>query len=138
MDTSLRLIDLSDLGSPREVGVYESPDTIHAVHVADGIAYVAAEDAGLRIVDVSTASSPREIASVGTQGMVTDVDVVDGYAYLVDSGPCLRVIDVTTPAYPVEVGTLAGMLCMFDGVVVADGFAISGRGSLRAGFCSGS
>jgi hypothetical protein len=54
----LRVIDVSNPSSPREVGFYDTPGYAYGVAVSGTYAYVADVWEGLRVIDVSNPSSP--------------------------------------------------------------------------------
>ena len=135
-DAGLLVIDVSDPTNPKEVGSYSSSDfnTIDAVSVSGGYAYVAGDNygtGGLRIIDVSDPESPQEVGSfdIGDYVGVSDVSVSGGYAYLTDTTDTLDtetggllVIDVSDPKNPKQVSSFptAGYA---NGVSVSGGFA---------------
>jgi hypothetical protein len=82
----LRVIDVSNPSSPREVGFYDTSGTAYGVAVSGSYAYVADGPAGLRVIDVSNPSSPREVGFYDTPGTAYDVAVSGSYAYVAD-GP---------------------------------------------------
>ncbi|HBY94258.1 MAG TPA: hypothetical protein DEP84_09895, partial [Chloroflexi bacterium] len=105
-DSGLRVVDVSNPASPREVGIVDTPGQSHDVAVAGSYAYVADGESGLRVVDVSNPTSPREVGAVDTPGYAQGVAVAGNYAYVADGNSGLRVVDVSNPASPREVGAV--------------------------------
>jgi hypothetical protein len=115
----LRVIDVSNPSSPREVGFYDTPGYASGVAVSGTYAYVADRGAGLRVIDVSNPSSPREVGFYDTPGGAWGVAVSGTYAYVAAYDAGLRVIDVSNPSSPREVG-------FYDTPGYAWGVAVSG------------
>ena len=111
----LRVIDVSNPSSPREVGAYDTPGDALGVAVSGAYAYVAA--GSLRVVDVSNPASPREVGAYDTPRWAYGVAVSGPYAYV--AAGSLRVVDVSNPASPREVG-------YYDTPGFARGVAVSG------------
>jgi hypothetical protein len=107
-NTGLRIIDVSDLAAPKQVGHLRLAEgeqgDIRAYGLAvDGdYAYVAVGGAGLRVVDVSDPSSPVEVGVLDVPGRANNLIVADDRAYLVDGD--LRIVDISDPASPREIG----------------------------------
>jgi hypothetical protein len=71
----LRIWDISNLAAPRQLAVYQTPDsaafpppddgfyTVHNPEVAGNVAYLSWYSDGLRVLDISDPANPREIAS---------------------------------------------------------------------------
>jgi hypothetical protein len=93
----MTLVDISDPLNPQEHGEYVSTEYIEDVHLAGGLAYVAASSAGLRVVDVSDPDNPQEISHLLTDNYLEAVDVVSDTVYTIDLVDGLRVIDASDP-----------------------------------------
>ena len=115
MRAGLRVVDVSDPASPREVGFYQIPDLIFSKVVVSGqYAYVITVTEGKKgeieavlilIIDVSNSHSPHKAGSYSSKSKkVYDMDVSGTYAYVTDPKR-LRVIDVSNPSSPREVST---------------------------------
>ncbi len=73
--SGLRIWDISDLAAPKQIAVYQTPDstafpppgegayTIHNPEVQGGLAFLSWYSDGLRVVDISNPAAPREVAS---------------------------------------------------------------------------
>ena len=116
----LHIIDVSNPGSPHEVGSYKTSgdrsiqgqDFIYEkVYVSGGFAYVTADN-GLHIFNVSDPTNPQEVGTFNNYG-VYGVYVSGKYAYMnVDvpynqsaSESALQILDVSDPANPLLVGS---------------------------------
>lgn len=104
----LKVVDVSDPTSPKEIGQLDTEGFSMGVYVAGAHAYVADGSGGLRIINISVPASPREVGSypalfptpVGTSG----VFVQDRYAYVADGDGGVAVLDISIPSSPVELG----------------------------------
>jgi hypothetical protein len=74
------------------------------VVVRDGIAYVAAHEAGLHIFNINNPALPREIGFCSTPGYAYGIAVQGDYAYVSCYSGGLCIIDISNPALPSEVG----------------------------------
>jgi hypothetical protein len=82
----LRVVDISDLAAPIEIGACEElPATAVDVSLQGDFAVVSCAGNGLYIVDVSTPSLPVVVGYYNTPGFANHVTVADGYAYVADS-----------------------------------------------------
>jgi len=80
----LRIVDVSDLTSPSEVGAYDTSEAACDVAVVGSTAYVAAGESGLRIIDISDPTSPSELGTCDTPGNARSAAVVGSTAYIAD------------------------------------------------------
>jgi len=90
---SLKVVDISSAGDPREVGSYTTPAGAYAVAIAGNYAYVAggfpahypnSRASYLVVVDVSTPASPTEVALTNTPGWPESVAVAGNYIYVAE------------------------------------------------------
>ncbi|MFQ5595075.1 MAG: LamG-like jellyroll fold domain-containing protein, partial [Anaerolineae bacterium] len=144
--SGLHVVDISNPASPRQVGVYSTPDSATSVAVSGTYAYVIWSDptsffpgsggSGLRIVDISNPASPRQAgaydisekpgADVATAG--TYVYITEGDSTFPSEDGGLRVLDASNPASPHEVGFYStpggnalGVAALGNYAYVADG-----------------
>jgi hypothetical protein len=97
--------DISDPGSPTELGSFHSAANLSGMDIAGDCAYVAASSSGLLVIDISDPSNLVLRGSSDEPSLAADVSVSGDYAYVADySGAALQVIDINDPANP----TLAG------------------------------
>ena len=82
-DEGFRVIDISTLSSPTEVGSCAIPKYTYSVVVAGDYAYIAASASGLRVVDVSNPSAPIEVGYYNT-GDARGVTVAGDLVYVAD------------------------------------------------------
>lgn len=131
---NLVILKLTDPSQPQVVSSVKLPiRTVSDIEIADGYAYLAADEAGLRIVDVSNPSAPTEVGSYlpplrglankplsrsgpeapnylysrGARAVVVETASKAGgpvYAYVAAQGAGLRIVDVSNPAAPAEIG----------------------------------
>ncbi|MDD5626664.1 MAG: metallophosphoesterase [Patescibacteria group bacterium] len=122
----LRIIDVSDPSSPKEVGFY-STSSANDVRVEGSYAYVADWRAGFKILDVANPVAPRLVGSLDTPGEAYAVDVDDYFAYLADYRGGLRIIDLRDKANPQEIGfhnasKAARQVCAAGGYIYLAGY----------------
>jgi hypothetical protein len=97
--SGLRVMDVSNVNAPAEVGYLDTPDFAMNVAVVGDLAYVSDGDGGLRIIDVSVPATPQEVGYYVGIGYVRQAAIVNGLAYLATNYD-LEVIDVSNPAEP--------------------------------------
>jgi len=111
--TGVRVIDISDPGSPVIVGAltltapsdYPTTNSWYQMVIAGNYLYVAGYP-GLQVIDVSNPSSPAIVAT--NLGFCRDVAVQGSHAYLVDGyNTEIRVVDILNPLSPTTVGHIA-------------------------------
>lgn len=96
----LRVIDVSNPSSPKEVGFLELLGEVHDIAVLGNYAFLAAGEAGLWVIDVSNPASPKEAGALS--GNAESVFVQGGVAFVAAGASGLRFIDVSTPTLPKE------------------------------------
>ena len=120
--SELRIVDMSDPGSPREVGSFSYDNNSHnygsLLSVSDNYAYIG-RDSTLNVIDVSDPANPHKVGSAKLVGSYSIIDmyVTNGYVYVAtydqnNSGNYnpprgLHIIDATDPTKPHEVGGLS-------------------------------
>ena len=77
------------------------PDVIADVTATDGLAVVAAGQAGLRLLSLDTAN-PQEIGAAFTSGAAVRVAVVSDYAWVATTSGHLTAFDIRDPSQPQE------------------------------------
>ena len=108
----LRVVDISTLAAPVEVGFYDTPGWAADVTVAGNYAYVADSNAGLRVVDVSNPAAPVEVGFYDTPGSAGDVTVEGNYVYVATGDGGLVILwfaPSTTTDIPVAGGSLSSL-----------------------------
>jgi len=107
-------LDVSASDTPQPLGQSDVlPGVVRDIAVVEGMAYIAAGDAGLRVLDVSDPTSPHETGSAPTAMEAQVVSVQDRIAYVAEGecegGDCrgsLRAIDISAPSDPQPIGFL--------------------------------
>ncbi len=76
----LRIINVSNPSSPREVGSYDTPDFAYEVAVVGSAAFVADGIGGMIVIDVSNPGAPRQIATLA--GVTRGICISASLSYL--------------------------------------------------------
>jgi len=103
---SLRIVDFSDPGAPRQVGSLEYAGLNNYADVQAGYAFVATNRMNsnlLRVLNLANLPDVTETASQDTPYYVNDVVTNGIYAYLAGQGAGLRTFRISDPAHPIEV-----------------------------------
>ena len=116
----LRVMDLSQPDSPREIGAYQTPGFAMDVAVQGGHAFVAARKGGLRVIDISDPTTPREVGFHLPPDETWTVAVSGRLAYVGDRTFGLRVVNISDPTAPFEIGVLDMPRSCQDVVVAGD------------------
>jgi photosystem II stability/assembly factor-like uncharacterized protein len=122
----LRVVDIADPASPRQVGALTMPKEARSVAVAGGYAYVGAADA-LWAIDISDPAHPRQVSALNIAGGALDVTVNGTYAYVASGRTGVWVVDVADPTALRLVGAAdtpgnaQRIAVVEDHVIVADG-----------------
>ncbi|MCW5881982.1 MAG: hypothetical protein KIS91_13700, partial [Anaerolineae bacterium] len=98
--TGIRIFDVSDPTTPRQVAVYATPGAASSLYFVGNLAYVADMGGGLRVLDVASPTHPVERGSYTGLRDASDVVVVDGLAYLADNDTGLWIVNVANPEAP--------------------------------------
>jgi VCBS repeat-containing protein len=125
----LRIIDISNLQDPIEVGFIDTGGAAFDVVVSGNYAYLAANQHGLSIVDISNPANPIEVGNYDTSGQAFGVDVAGDYAYLASNNSGLRIIDISNPSAPFEVAYFNPMEYIND-VKISGNYAYLAGGGL--------
>jgi hypothetical protein len=146
----LVVLDVGDPRQPEPVGAVKLPvEWITGITVHEGLAYVAALEAGLRMVDVSNPARPVETGAYvppltgginrnytgsgpepavqfydrqGVNAVAVRQTAGQVLAHVAALGAGLRLVDVTNPARPVELGALTPAEGGIVDVVLAHGY----------------
>lgn len=89
----MRVVDISDLASPRKVGLMNTPGYAEGIVIVNDRAYIADGESGLRVADISVPKSPKETALNDTPGYAFDVHVSGNLAFVADGKAGLRILD---------------------------------------------
>ncbi len=104
--SGLLIVDVGNSSSPQLVGAASvNGGQGTDVAIANGLAFLAAGNAGLRIFDVSDPEEPDLRGSLNTSGNARGVDVSGDLVLVADDTSGVQVIDVSDPASPLLVGS---------------------------------
>jgi hypothetical protein len=124
----LRIVDITDLENPQEVGFYDTEGVAEAVGISGSYAYLADGGDGLRIFDISDPSVPQEVGFYDTPGYAKDVFVDGDLVYLGDGTSSLvLILDVSDPTNPQLIaehktpGYVWGLVVAHSHIFIANG-----------------
>ncbi len=122
VDSVVAVVDVSDVDSLQQVGVYLSQFSPLGIDVSDDSLFVLATDyGGMRVVDFHSPQSPFEIGSFPNGGVVRGVALKDTLAFA-DAVDDFKVLSISDPANPIVIGetprTVGGSFIGID--MVAD------------------
>ncbi len=132
----LRIIDISDLMAPREIGHFSLNDLINTFHhiiVKEPYAYLITWGQPLTIIDISDKRRPKLLSRYDTGYYLNDVGIKGHYAYCMHDvwGPNV-VLDISDPANPVEYWRESKWR-FADRIRIVDNFAYVDRGNYGLG-----
>ena len=119
--SGLRIVNVSDLSAPREIGHFLPQDgDVRGIDTAGRYAYLAAGKPGLVVLDISDPTNPREVGRFDTPRSARSVQVVGSYAYVGDL-KWLRVLDISNPSEIREIASYktpgtAEQISVVDGI----------------------
>lgn len=103
----VHILDVSVPSNPQRVGLYSPMGYAQAVAVANGHAFVAAQNYGFRVIDLADITHPREVATFATDLPPKTVAVSGTSVYLgtdfdkkSKQPPSLYAVDVSDPLRP--------------------------------------
>lgn len=101
-DTGLRIIDITDLSHPAEIGSYTATGGAHHyVAVSGNYAFLTGGvDPGLEILDISDPANPRKISSFDIQGDGDDIVKWGDFVLVAAEDSGLEIINVADPTTP--------------------------------------
>jgi len=102
---TLRIMDVSNLLDPEQIGSVQVADEMQRLFVANGQVYSAHRDNGIHIVDVSNLATPEETGQFDFHGYLRGLTFYGNYVLAGNDLSGLRIIDVTNPASPVDFGS---------------------------------
>ena len=121
----LRIVDVTNPGSPTRVSTLSLPTSPQAIDVAGRYAYIVAEGSDdLKVVDVSNPGDPSVVGSLAIFFEPNGVVVSGSYAYVSDrTQNSLFVVDITDPTQPSLMGQLDLVSPQFMDVFVQGRYA---------------
>jgi hypothetical protein len=99
----VRVVDVHDPSSPREVGFYDLPGNARGITLVDHYLLLADGERGMRILDVSNPEAPELISTFSTSGDTQDISTAGRFAYLAKGDEGISIVDISDPAHPVGV-----------------------------------
>jgi hypothetical protein len=104
-DEGLRILDLTDPGSPQELGTMALAGA-ELIHVSGTQVVSVSRADGLRVINAGDPTSPVSLGQLdidfGPHGLIVSGET----AYVAEYGAGLHIFDLSTPVAPVEVGML--------------------------------
>jgi hypothetical protein len=104
--TFLHVAEIRPDGEVEILAELELPDIAADIEVRDGIAYIAALNAGLLMVDVAEPTSPVLVGRLDTPGKARRVALDGDIALIADLGGGLRIVDIGDPEAPRELSSM--------------------------------
>jgi hypothetical protein len=99
-----RILDVSDITHPAEVGTYVLDGTGTRVQVDGGYAYLAQPYAGLQILDMADITQPVKRLTIASTGYIQDVAVQGDYVFMLEGQThTVRIFNKTNPDAPLAV-----------------------------------
>ncbi len=103
----VRIVDVLDPASPREVAHYNFLGTAKGVTLADKYLLLADGESGMRILDISNPRAPILASSFSTPGDTQDIAVSSHFAYLAKGDAGITIVDISDPSRPVGVKNIS-------------------------------
>jgi len=104
----LRIVSLSDLSNPSQIGFYDGPSSLgYSVKVHGDYAYLLdgrGDIDGMRVIDVSDPTLPTELGTYDDPGSAFSIELVGDLAFIADYSSGLRIVDISVHTSPVEIG----------------------------------
>ena len=98
-----KIIDISDMTNPFEVGDYSAFDFTETLEIVGSTLYYAGQT-GIRAIDISTPSNPVQLGRWSQPGTNANrAELIQGLLYFRDLNAGLRVLDFSNPASAFEV-----------------------------------
>ncbi len=124
----LRIYDVSNPRSPRQVGAFVTPGNAYAVIVMGGNAYLADGRRGVQVVDVRDPAAPSGVSLFATSDRALDVAAAGSHVYVAVGSTGLQILDASNPLQLRQVGAFDTPGDARD-VTVAGGYAFVADGS---------
>jgi hypothetical protein len=99
-ESGLLVIDVTDPGTPDQIGKWSSPGLGTGVFVKGDYAYMTDHSFGFHVLNISDPYHPKKLATCCDFEAYYSVFVSGDYAYVADGGFGLQVIDVSDPTSP--------------------------------------
>jgi hypothetical protein len=99
-DGVLHIVDVTHPDAPAARGTVSVPGYPFGLAVRDGLAAVAAYDAGVSLVDVRDPDAPRRLGGTTTRDRAWGVALDHNLLYVADGHAGLSVVDISDPSAP--------------------------------------
>ncbi|TFG11266.1 hypothetical protein EU537_12825, partial [Candidatus Thorarchaeota archaeon] len=103
----LRVADISNPASPKDVGRYDTNGHTVDVYVEGEFAYMADEEGGLQIVRIANTKSPSIEGSYPLPDIPEAVTIDGDYAFVADASGGLQILNITNPGSPTFIESYA-------------------------------
>ena len=143
---NLYLLDISDRGSPKQIGEFNARSRIYNITTTGEIALLAAGKRGLIALNLEDSGNIEQTGQLETAGSAQGVAVAGSYAYVADGENGLVVVDITKRDALAKVGEFhqpkdaIDLLVTGNHVFIADGVdgirAVDARVQLRSDLLS--
>ncbi len=100
IDTHFKTIDVTELSSPQQIGLYELVEPGYNLFTKNGYAYIANHSGGFQIIDISNPSSPNWTGGLDTPSYALDIHIADDIAFIADASSGIQIVDVSNPESP--------------------------------------
>jgi hypothetical protein len=102
----LRVLDVSNLVQPVEIGYIDSPGDAHSLAMQGTRIFLADGRRGLLVIDASNPAMPVVIGALQTEGTPIDIAISGSYAYVANGDMGLSIIDISNPTRPYVVSRI--------------------------------
>ncbi len=124
---SLRILDITDVLNPTEVGVYLLPqrDTnLKGLDVSGNYVFLGRSDGVFQILDITDPTNPRPLGSYSPCGTIEDLVVSGDYCYMVDYNSYdLTIMDISDVNNPTLIATFTLPDYNSSGIMVLGNYA---------------
>jgi hypothetical protein len=101
-DSGIHIVDISDPGSPVQIGKFLGLENLEDIVFDDGLLYAIDYRAGLHILDVNDPTKPSLVSTLDCGESISSIAISGDFVYLIDSGAKsgMLSVDVSDPKNP--------------------------------------